>query len=169
MESIDQNRLLEDARRAYGKLDDPDYGFFAAALEGCVWKNVIDELKGIVNVEDWTDREDGVGISLELSARGGGRGSGVWSLWLSAVGPYALLAFSVGEIRREDVLVSPRPDASCEERRIIEVLREANFLMVSADDAERAVVEFCPEEKDFPSSTFLMIFGESGVPWRNST
>ncbi|MEV7098892.1 hypothetical protein AB0M80_39290 [Amycolatopsis sp. NPDC051045] len=51
-----------------------------------------------------------------------------------------------------------------EEKRIIEMLREAGLTWLSAGEIE-ATVDFHPPDGRFPVSTFVLLFGESDVPW----
>jgi hypothetical protein len=156
------DEFLAYARRAYRDLQDPDYGFVAEALAAQPWRPVVDQLRQFLRVEDWTDREDDVSFSYVLKA---GRRSPVWLLWLSAVGPFALLACPADtELGRADVVTAPRADGPAEETRIIRVLREARLRLLTAAVVE-STVDFRPPDGRFPTSVFVLLFGDSDVPW----
>ena len=159
--------FLAHARSAYGDLQNPDYGFFGDALEVRPWRPVVDRLREFMRVEDWTDREDDVSFSYELMVKQRRRRSFVWVLWLSAVGPFALLAGVPldTEVSRADVITEPRADGSPEETRIVQVLREAGIQLLSAEEVEWTVNDFRPWDGRFPVSVFVLLFGESDVPW----
>ncbi|WIY02430.1 hypothetical protein QRX60_00715 [Amycolatopsis mongoliensis] len=91
----------------------------------------------------------------------------VWSLWLSAVGPFALLARTPvdGEIARSDVVVGVGPETPPEGARIITLLREAGVRLLSAEEVETTVVDFLPWDGRFPVSLFVVLFGDTDVPW----
>jgi len=156
--------FLEHARRAYGDLQNPYYGFFSDALRDNRWKSLLDGLGEFLDVEDWTDSLD-VSVSYTLTPRRR-RWSG-WSLWLSAVGPYAFLAYGEDPdtpLTRADVVAGAGENRPAEEKRIIELLRAAGLTLLSAEEIE-ATVDFRPPDGRFPVSTFVMLFGESDVPW----
>jgi hypothetical protein len=157
------NEFLTYARRAYGDLQNPDYGFFAEALTTEPWRPVVDQLRQFLRVEDWTDREDDVSFSYVLKT---GRRSPAWSLWLSAVGPFALLVYIPGDadLVRADAVTKGRADRPPEEARIVGVLQEAGLQLLSAEEVE-ASVDFRPMDGRFPVSVFLLLFGDSDVPW----
>ncbi|MFJ1767360.1 hypothetical protein ACIOD2_44000 [Amycolatopsis sp. NPDC088138] len=156
--------FLEHARRAYGDLRNPYYGFFADALGNNPWKSLLNGFREFLVVEDWTDPLD-VSFSYVLNSHRRSRSG--WLLWLSGVGPYALLAYGGDPdttLARADVVTDFGEDRPAEERRIIEMLREAGLTLLSAEEIE-ATVDFHPPDGRFPVSTFTMLFGESDVPW----
>lgn len=169
--ALDMEKRLEEflahARSAYGDLQNPDYGFFGDALEVRPWRPVVDRLREFMRVEDWTDREDGVSFTYELQVKRRRRHAPVWSVWLSAVGPFALLGGGPPdiELRRADVVTKPRPDGHADEARIIQVLEEAGIQLLSAEEVEWTVNDFRPWDGRFPVSVFVLLFGESDVPW----
>lgn len=157
--------FLEHARRAYGDLRNPYYGFFADAQGNNPWKPLLRGFGEFLDVEEWTDRTDDVSFSYVLTPHRRSRSS--WSLWLSAVGPYALLAYSEDPdtpLARADVVTGSGEDRHAEEKRIIEMLRDAGLTLLSAEEIEMTV-DFHPPDGRFPVSTFVMLFGESDVPW----
>lgn len=155
--------FLEHARRAYGDLQNPYYGFFAEALNTRPWEPLVDRLRQFVRVEDWTDHVDDVSFSYVLDPR---HGPGFWSLWLSAVGPFALLTYSLSEqeILRSDVVTGVEPDRRTEETRIVTAIQDAGVRLLSAAEIE-TTVDFRPGDGRFPVSLFVMVFGETDVPW----
>ncbi|WP_326948315.1 hypothetical protein OG439_05850 [Amycolatopsis sp. NBC_01307] len=154
--------FLAHARRAYGDLRKPDYGFFQDALATRPWEPVMARLQEFLRVEDWTDREDDVSFSYVLTT---GRRSPGWLLWLSAVGPFALLVYCPAddEIVRADVVVEANPDRPSE-MRVVAVLREAGVRLLSAGEIE-TTVDFRPMDGRFPVSLFVLVFGDTDVPW----
>ncbi len=154
---------LEHARRAYGDLQNPYYGFFSDALRDNRWKPVLDGFREFLHVEDWTDPLD---VSVSYTLQPHRRSRSAWSLWLSAVGPYSLLTYSDAgrELARADVVTGFGEDRPAEEKRIIELLRDAGLTLLSAEEVE-ATVDFHPPDGRFPVSAFVMLFGESDVPW----
>jgi hypothetical protein len=159
------DEILTCARRAYGDLQKPDYSFFSEALETLPWRPVIDQLRQFLRVEDWTDREDDVSFSYVLKP--GHRARAAWLLWLSAVGPFALLTYGLAdtELERGHVLTEPRAEGPAEEARIVQVLRDAGLQLLSAEEVESTVVDFRPWNGKFPASTFVLLFGDTDVPW----
>jgi hypothetical protein len=155
--------FLGYARRAYGDLQKPDYGFFSQALRDRPWESLVERLRRFLRVEDWTDREDDVSFSYEMQV---GRSSPAWSLWLSAVGPFALLAYSSagGELLRSDVVVDVGSEMPPEGTEIITLLRDSGVRLLSAEEVE-TTVDFRPADGRFPASLFVMLFGDSDVPW----
>ncbi|MGW4062826.1 hypothetical protein ACWEGE_31400 [Amycolatopsis sp. NPDC004747] len=156
--------FLEHARRAYGDLQNPYYGFFSDALRDNRWKPLLDGFREFLDVEDWTDPLD---VSVSYTLQPHRRSRSGWSLWLSAVGPYAFLAYGDAPdtpLARADVVTGADENRPLEEKRIIELLREAGLTLLSAEEVE-ATVDFHPPDGRFPVSTFAMLFGESDVPW----
>jgi hypothetical protein len=156
--------FLEHARRAYGDLRNPYYGFFADALNDNPWKPLLRGFEEFLKVEDWTDRTDDVSFSYVLEPRR--RSRSVWSLWLSAVGPYSFLTYSDAgnELARADVVTGLGQGRPAEEARIIGMLRAAGLTLLSAEEIEMTV-DFHPPDGRFPVSAFVLLFGESDVPW----
>ncbi|WP_410586215.1 hypothetical protein [Amycolatopsis sp. lyj-23] len=157
--------FLEHARRAYGDLRNPYYGFFADAQENDPWKSLLRRFAEFLSVEEWTDRTDDVSFSYVLTPHR--RSRSAWLLWLSAVGPYAFLAYGEDPdtpLARADVVTGSAENRPAEENRIIEMLREAGLTLLSAEEIE-ATVDFHPPDGRFPVSTFVLLFGESDVPW----
>nr|AFO69392.1 hypothetical protein [Amycolatopsis orientalis subsp. vinearia] len=156
--------FLEHARRAYGDLRKPDYGFFSDALRVRPWEPLVDRLRQLLLVEDWTDREDDVSFSYVLQVS---RDSPAWSLWLSAVGPFALLACTAAgaELVRSDVVVGTGPDMPPEGDRVLALLREAGVRLLSAEEVETTVDGFRAWNGRVLVSLFFVLFGETDVPW----
>ncbi|WP_328614436.1 hypothetical protein OHS18_41250 [Amycolatopsis sp. NBC_00355] len=157
--------FLEHARRAYGDLRNPYYGFFADAQENNPWKSLLRGFGEFLDVEEWTDRTDDVSFSYVLSPHRRSRSG--WLLWLSAVGPYAFLAYGDDPdtpLARDDVVTDFGEDRPAEEKRIIELLRNAGLTLLSAEEIEMTV-DFHPPDGSFPVSAFVMLFSESDVPW----
>jgi hypothetical protein len=156
--------IVEYARNAYKDLGDPDYHFFAAALARDPWQGLTNELSAFVKVEDWTDRDNGVGFSYVLVDRHDKSAS--WSLWLSAVGPFAFLCVNPahGELRRQDVLVSPIGSTNSVERQIIGAIGASGARLLDAEAVETSV-DFAASDGRFPTSVFVLLFGEDDVPW----
>jgi hypothetical protein len=155
--------FLEYARRAYGDLQTPDFGFFQEALATRPWDSLVGRLQLFLRVEDWTDREDDVSFSYVLDT---GRRSRGWLLWLSAVGPFALLVYSPTDedIVRSEVVTGVDPERRPEEKRIVTAIQEAGVRLLSAEEIE-TTVDFRPLDGRFPASLFMMLFGDSDVPW----
>jgi len=158
------DEFLEYARRAYGDLQKPDYGFFAEALRTRPCERLMSRFREFLRVEDWTDREDDVSFSYVLKVR---RGSAGWLLWLSAVGPFAFLVYSPtdDEIVRSDVVTGVRDGGFAEEARIVGLLQDEGFRLLSAIQIESMVNEFRPWDGRFPVSLFVVLFGDTDVPW----
>ncbi|MFT7866997.1 MULTISPECIES: hypothetical protein [Amycolatopsis] len=68
------------------------------------------------------------------------------------------------ELARADVVTGSSEDRSAEEKRIIELLRDAGLTLLSGEEVE-TTVGFHPPDGRFPVSTYVMLFGESDVPW----
>ncbi|MCR6485135.1 hypothetical protein M8542_20095 [Amycolatopsis sp. OK19-0408] len=137
--------FLEHASRAYGDLRKPGYAFFEEALRTRPWEPLVERLRQVMRVEDWTDREDDVSFSYVLDRS---RHSEAWLLWLSAVGPFALLVHA------------PAPAAEPMARSgVITGVR-----LLSAEEVE-TTVDFAPAGGRFPASLFVLLFGDSDVPW----
>ncbi|MER7847783.1 hypothetical protein ABTZ03_28005 [Kitasatospora sp. NPDC096077] len=128
---------LDRARLTYGTLDDPDFGFTAGAFDERPHRDLVAKLAELVEVEDMTDLNDNVCFDYGLVRR-----RAEWKLKLSMVGPYAmLLRVTRGWPRRFRILgveVIEEPAAGTEQA-IAELVREAGFTMVSAEDAEYPV------------------------------
>lgn len=172
--ALTNEEVLAHARRMYGDLHKPNYSFFSEAWERQPWKPVIDELRQFLRVEDWTNGNDDVSFSYVLQPprrfsvlRRERRPALAWSLWLSAVGPFALFAGGPAdiELHREEVIVEPRADGPAEEARVVEILKKAGLKLLSADDIEQTVVEFRPWDGRFPASVFVVLFSDTDVPW----
>jgi len=143
----------------------PHYGFFADVQEANPWKSLLNGFGEFLDVEEWTDRSDDVSFSYVLTPHR--RSRSFWLLWLSAVGPYALLAYGEGPdtpLARADVVTGCGENRPAEEDRVIDLLRDAGLTLLSAEEIE-ATVDFRPPDGRFPVSTFVMLFGESDVPW----
>lgn len=172
--ALAKEEVTRYARQAYGDLHKPDYSFFSTALEEQPWRALADELRQFLRISDETDYEDGVSFCYALEPprrfsllRREPRLAKVWTLWLSAVGPFALFAGGppYTELVREGVIVEPRPDGPIEEARVIEILKDAGLKLLSAEDIEQTVVEFRPWDGRFPASVFVVLFGDTDVPW----
>lgn len=59
------------------------------------------------------------------------------------------------ELARADVVTGFGEDRQAEEKRIIELLRDAGLTLLSAEEVE-ATVDFHPPDGRFPVSTFVM-------------
>lgn len=172
--ALTNEEVITYARQAYGDLLKPDYKFFAEALEAQPWRALVEELRQFLRVSDETDYEDGVSFCYALEPprrfsllRREPRPAKVWTVWLSAVGPFALFAGGPPyvDLVREEVIVEPRPDGPPEEAQVVEILKEAGFKLLSANDIEQTVVEFRPWDGRFPASVFVVLFGDTDVPW----
>ncbi|PRX44432.1 hypothetical protein B0I32_15119 [Nonomuraea fuscirosea] len=154
--------ILRHARAAYGDLRKPDYLFFRHAQENNPWAGLLKSLSARFKLEDWSDWEDGVGFSYAVRGRADSKRS--WSLWLSAVGPYAFLCANVAEtLRRQDVITSADvtdPDPA----ELVRELHAAGATLLTADEIE-TTVDFTSFEGKYPASTFVLLFGEEDVPW----
>jgi hypothetical protein len=194
-EGVDLGEVLAHARRSYGDLQNPDYGFYSYApeprrrfdwLRGLLgvrsdpagagveavampsWCAAIDQLRSFLHAEDWTGPDD-VSYSYTLATRRSG--GGTWSLWLSAVGPFALLTYvPAGHrwIERAHVRTGSWPGGPPEAARIFEILRDAGVQLLRAADVEEAVVEFRPWHGRVPASVFTVLFSDDEVPWWHS-
>ncbi|MEV1118193.1 hypothetical protein AB0I91_24280 [Actinosynnema sp. NPDC049800] len=154
--------VLRYARAAYGDLGKPDYSFFQRARENNPWAGLLKSLSARFKLEDWTDWEDGVGFSYTVRSRADSNRS--WSLWLSAVGPYALLCANVAEtLRRQDVITFA-DEADPDPADLVRELHAASLTLLTADEVE-TTVDFTSFEGKYPASTFVLLFGEEDVPW----
>ncbi|MFJ4186405.1 hypothetical protein [Kitasatospora sp. NPDC089509] len=128
---------LDRARHTYGSLEDPDFRFASGARVEDTHAELLATLSRLVKVTNMSDENDHVCFVLELR-----EGPREWSLRLSMVGPYAmLLRVTRGWPRRFRILsveVIEEPAAGTEQA-IAELVREAGFTMVSAEDAEYPV------------------------------
>lgn len=172
--ALTKEEVITYARQAYGDLLKPDYSFFSEAWEQQPWRPVVDELRQFLRVEDWTNGNDDVSFSYVLQPprrfsllRRERRPAMAWTVWLSAVGPFALFAGGPAdtELVREEVIVEPRPDGPAEEARVVEILKKAGVKLLSAEDVEQTVVEFRPWDGRFPASVFVVLFSDTDVPW----
>jgi len=124
---------------------------------------LLNRLQRFLTVEEWTDREDDVCLSYVLQT---GPGSAVWSLWLSLAGPFALLTSTAdGEtVARADVVTELTSELPPEAGQILQLLDEAGAQLLSAAEIE-STAAFRPASGTVPASVFVMLFGDTDVPW----
>jgi len=163
--------IYQFARHAYHDLNDPDYGFFADGNRRKTLSAVINRLRQLVDVTDWSDYEDGVSLRSTLEEKRHWWQSKstepIWTLWLSAVGPFGLLLetpVTSSELSRDDVVMTIDESESQLGRRITGILREEGVRLLAPADVE-ATVGFKPYHEVFPVTAFVMLFEEENVPW----
>ncbi|MCP2168847.1 hypothetical protein [Goodfellowiella coeruleoviolacea] len=192
---VDLAEILVHARRAYGDLQNPDYGFFVDpprdrscfdwlwALLGVrtdpedadaetpalpPWCVAIDQLRSFLRAEDWTGPDD---VSYAYTLTTPRPGGGTWLLWLSGVGPFALLIYVPPDrelAERAHVRTGPWPGNPPEAARVFAILRDAGVTLLRAADVEATVAEFRPWHGEVPASVFTVLFSEDELPWRHA-
>lgn len=60
------------------------------------------------------------------------------------------------------------PGRRAEEERIVTAIQEAGVRLLGAEKIE-TTVDFRPWDGRFPASLFVMIFGDTDVPWWHAT
>ena len=113
--------------QAYGDLSDPDFSFVQRTYEKRPYAGLEAALQADVAVEENTDLNDDVCVSLLLSDSGRR-----WSLLLSLIDRYAVF-MRVDSRGASEVLGQEIPNLSKTEGRILEVLSAYSVLPLGAD------------------------------------
>ena len=121
------SQIQEAIAKAYGDLSEPDFSFVQRTYEKRPYGDLLVALQADVAVEENTDLNDDVCVSLLLS--GSGRR---WSLFLSLIGRYA--AFMRVDSRGVcDLLAQGVSDLSKIEEKILEKLAMCSVEPLGAD------------------------------------
>ncbi len=124
--------VLDQITRTYGSLDRPDFGLVAERLDQQPYRDLMESVAGQFEVEETTDPNDDHAFVYALSRDGRD-----WSLALSVVGPYAVLARTSDAW--DEILTPTTPDLDEYERWLMYQLTRAGLRPLRREDLERPV------------------------------
>jgi len=151
----------------------PDWAFAEPEQRRRKLYPVIEPLRAAFKIVEFSNLDDGVSLSFELTEKRGwflrdsSEAHAVWTLWLSAAAPVALLVegrSDVKDIRRDDVMSDESKSTYRSGQKIIDTIHAAGFSLLSAEDVEATVI-FKAYQEGFPVTLFVMLFEEEEVPW----
>lgn len=161
--------LLEALRRAYGSIERPLWNFVAEAEQRQPFTPLISHISrdvGVECVQDMTDTNEDVAFVYAVRSVLGQ----TMLVYLSMVGPYALLVPQSGGVRSGDERVAPgfaapvtaAPDGDHLAARVLHAVRHAGFYVMDATDAVAQIDMFDGEQR--PATVFSLLFENGGDP-----
>ncbi|MFE4977506.1 hypothetical protein ACFRAR_36035 [Kitasatospora sp. NPDC056651] len=153
------------AARAYGDLANPDFSFVGECYERNPYAEPIRRISAIAPVQDRTNLDDYVCFDLEVD---GGRRR-TWLVQLSMVGPFAMVI----RVDRSGVFLRNAVSTAVVETddptgaRILGILRESGFHLLSAEESKTSVpFRIPPDEEPEDGPLYRVLFGDATeLPW----
>ena len=148
--------IVAAIKDAYGSLEAPDFGFVDEAVEYQGYDPVLDQLEESFEILETTDAEEDIAFTYLVS-----EGSEDLGLWLSMVGPYALLQ-RVGEDHVE-ILREPYSEA---EEDVLATLADHGITVVPEALLGHTIKMNLPDAADGKVTLYQALFDNSqALPW----
>lgn len=153
---------LEYLHRAYGDdLHRPDFGFIARAAQSQPYGALIEHMRAMAKVYELSNWNDDVAYCFRLEFPS----SEKMLLWLSAVGPFAMLHCAIYDPRpleRQDLATERQPTRH--EAEVIDLVSSAGFRFPSLEDLMTAV-DFAPINDTGPVPLVRLLFSDNADFW----
>lgn len=151
--------ILAEITSTYGSLDRPHFGRVTERLDQQPYQQLVKSIASQFEVEETTDPNDDHAFMLALS-----RGDRSWSLELSVVGPYAVVA-RVSEAW-DKILTQATPDLDEYERWLMYQLTRAGLRPLRQEELERPVELALYNVEPGEVRVYHALFTDiPGLPW----
>jgi len=161
---IDLNTIRRDVSKAYGSFEEPNFAFVSEAIANQPYRHLLAALSTIFSITVDMDPNYDVGWLFNLD---GPNGEPV-GLWLSMVGPYAVLIRTIGQ--NQYTIVEPATPTTQNERNVLDMLEKFGVHALDRKTLEApihlALFNAAPENVRF----FQALFTDTDVlPWEDFT
>ena len=148
--------IVAAVKAAYKSLENPNFAFVSRAIKVQSYSRLLDQLGQSFTLFETTDENDDVAFTNLVSSESQDLG-----LWLSMVGPYALIQ-RVGE----DHVETLRAPFSSQEELLIATLREHHIALVSEDLLRHRIRMNLDEAAKGKVTLYQALFDNSqALPW----
>jgi hypothetical protein len=151
--------IVAAVKEAYLSLEDPDFAFVGKAMEVQVYERLLDQLEQTFEILETTDEAEDVAFTYLVSSESQDLG-----LWLSMVGPYALIQRV--EEDEVEILRAPYSDVEAE---VLATLSEHHISLVPEEALRHLIRMELPEAVAGKVTLYQALFDNSqAVPWDQS-